>query len=186
MIRGYIAQSADGYVADRDGGVSFLDPFQTDEAGKDYEAFLQTIDTVVMGRTTYDQIVGFGMGWPYEGKRAIVVTSSELRWDGVAPIGSPEVWAGGISSLVRHLHDTVEGDAWVVGGPRLQSAFLADGHLDRLDLFIMPVFLGGGVRLFESDAVGPTMALREATEMAKGVVKLAYEASLTACTSGQA
>lgn len=174
MIRGYIAQSADGYVADRDGGVGFLDPFQSDEVGADYSAFMETIETVVMGRTTYDQVVGFGVGWPYEGKRAIVVTSRELLGGGDDPIGAPEVWSDGVASLAEHLNDSSQGDAWIVGGPRLQTAFLLGGHLDRLDLFLMPVLLGGGVRLFEADAAGPPLALRKATTMPKGVVKLVY------------
>lgn len=174
MIRGYMAQSADGYVADRDGGVGFLDPFQTDEAGEDYAAFIKTIETVVMGRRTYDQIVGFGVGWPYEGKRAIVVTSRALEADGAPPLGAPELWSGGLAALARHLEDTSQGDVWIVGGPRLQGAFLAGGHLDRLDLFVVPVLLGGGVRLFEAERAGPPMTLLGVTELPKGMLKLAY------------
>lgn len=175
MIRGYMAQSADGYVADRDGGVGFLDPFQTDEAGQDYAAFIKTIKTVVMGRKTYDQIVGFGVGWPYEGKRAIVVSSRALNGDGARPIGAPEVWSGGVAALAQHLDDeSSQGDVWIVGGPRLQGAFLAGGHLDRLDLFVVPVLLGGGVRLFEAEAASPPLNLLAITKMPKGMVKLAY------------
>ena len=182
MIRGYIAQSADGYVADREGGVGFLDPFQTDETGVDYAAFIETIGTVVMGRTTYDQVVEFDVGWPYEGKRTIVVTSRPLDGsnENAAP-GAPEVWSDSMASLARHLQggtgrdgDRPDGDAWIVGGPRLQTAFLQAGHLDRLELFVMPVLLGGGVRLFEAETTGPTLELRDATTLPKGIVKLDY------------
>ena len=167
-----MALSADGYVADRDGGVDFLDPFHTDEAVADYGAFIKTIDTVVMGRMTYDQIVGFGVPWPYQGKRAIVVTSRAVPGDKAA--GAPEFWSGGIVALAQTPRDGTHGDTWIVGGPRLQAAFLKGAHLDRLDLFLMPVLLGGGVRLFEAETAGPPLHLSEATTLPKGIVKLVY------------
>lgn len=164
-------------MADRQGSVGFLDPFQTDETGVHYDAFIEAIGTVVMGRATYDQIVGFNVGWPYEGKRAIVVTSRPLGGsDENAAPGAPEAWSDGVASLARHLRDGNgrDGDAWIVGGPRLQTAFLQAGHLDRLELFVMPILLGGGVRLFEAETAGPTLELRDATTLPKGIVKLDY------------
>ena len=169
MIRGYIAQTVDGYVADRDGGVGFLDPYQTPETAADYARFAAEIATVIMGRTTYDQIVGFGVGWPYVGKRAIVVTSRPLN---PTALGTPECWSAGVGALAQHLRDAGDGDAWVVGGPQLQTAFLRGGHLDRLELFVMPALLGGGVRLFEAD--GPGLTLREARPLPGGIVRLDY------------
>jgi dihydrofolate reductase len=72
----YIAASLDGYIARQDGSLDWLEnlpnPDQTDHG---YAAFLDTIGTVVMGRTTYEQVLGFGGEWPYATMDTKVVTS---------------------------------------------------------------------------------------------------------------
>jgi dihydrofolate reductase len=167
MIRGYIAQSVDGYVADGEGGVDFLDPFQDVDYG--FAAFMDEIGTVVMGRTTYEQLVSFDMGWPYEGKRGIVVTSSPLD----AVIGDAEAWTSGVPALADRLTN-VDGDAWIVGGPRLQATFIEGGWLERLEVFVMPVLLGGGVPLFPSDSKAQALRLHSTRTFDKGIVRLDY------------
>lgn len=77
MIRGYMAMSADGYIADAGGGVGWLEPFEDVDYG--YDAFLGEIETVVMGRRTYEQIEGFGLGWPYGHREGIVLSSGGLE-----------------------------------------------------------------------------------------------------------
>ena len=62
QIQIYIATSLDSFIATADGGVDWLEPFQAEDLG--YSAFVATIGTIVMGRTTYEQIRGFG-SWPY-------------------------------------------------------------------------------------------------------------------------
>ncbi|MCV6824034.1 MULTISPECIES: dihydrofolate reductase family protein [Halocynthiibacter] len=167
MIRGYIAQSADGFVADKDGGVGFLDAYQGVDYG--YEPFMAEIDTVVMGRATYDQIVGFDVGWPYAGKRGVVVTSSPLE----TVLGDVRAWSRPLSELADDLAQNT-GDTWIVGGPKLQAAFIELGALERLDLFVMPVLLGAGVPLFASDKGAVPMELAQSKSFDNGVIQLEY------------
>lgn len=171
MIRGFIAASLDGYIADRDGGIGWLTPF--DDVDYGYAGFIAEIGTVVMGRTTYDVVAGFETGWPYAGKRGIVVTSRPLAG---APAGV-EAWREGVPALVDHLREQADedDDVWIIGGGGLQSAFIAAGALRRLDLFIIPVLLGGGVLLFppgETPARG--LALEATESFANGMVRLRY------------
>ena len=63
----FVATSLDGFVARDDGSVDWL----FDPGAFDFETFLARIDTVLMGRATYDQVRGFGE-WPYAGKKAYV------------------------------------------------------------------------------------------------------------------
>lgn len=171
IIRGFIAASLDGYIADTDGGIGWLTPFDGVDYG--YAGFIAEIGTVVMGRRTYDDIAGFPGGWLYEGKRGLVVTSRPL---GAAPAGV-EPWHEGVPALLAHLatRPDGEGDVWVVGGGGLQAAFIAAGALRRLDLFVIPVLLGAGVPLFpagETPARGLTL---DGTESyANGMVRLRY------------
>lgn len=167
-IRGYIAASLDGYIADRDGGVGWLDPYEKVEAG--YELFIAGISTVVVGRKTYDQIEGELGGWPYAGKRGIVVTSRDLG----DPPKDVAAWRDGIDRLAETLR-AEEGDAWVAGGAALQSAFIAARALDSLDLFVVPVLLGGGVRLFPTGTNTPSLSLAAVETLDLGMVRLRYE-----------
>ncbi|MCS0501449.1 dihydrofolate reductase family protein [Ancylobacter mangrovi] len=171
-IQGYMAASLDGYIADRDGGIGWLAPFDEVDAG--YAGFIAGIDTVVMGRTTYDQVLLMGResgaGWFYEGKRALILTSRPL---GDAPAGV-SAWTDDVPRLIAHLRAR-EGNSWIVGGAALQAAFIEAGALDRLDLFIIPVLLGDGVPLFpKSDRPPRSLALESSAALGKGMVHLAY------------
>jgi dihydrofolate reductase len=167
-ILGYMAASVDGYIADRVGGIGWLDPFNDVDAG--YGAFIAGIGTVVMGRRTYDQILTFG-AYPYAAQRSIVVTHRPIE---AAPPGV-EAWHDGVPSLAAHLRQAKDGqDAWVVGGATLQSAFIAAGGLDSLELFVVPVLLGDGVRMFPPSPRAGALRLDGAETLGKGMVRLAY------------
>lgn len=169
-IKGYMAMSADGFIADREGGVSWLEPFQKVDAG--YDSFIAGIGTVVFGRATYDQSVGFPGEWAFAGKRSIVVTSRPL----IDPPDGVEAWSAGVPALIDALRSDPgdAGDAWVIGGAALQTAFIAAGAFDSLDLFVVPVLLGDGVRAFAPSKPGPAIGLQSAAALGSGMVRLSY------------
>ncbi|TCK28955.1 dihydrofolate reductase [Ancylobacter aquaticus] len=171
-FRGFIAASLDGYIADREGGLDWLTPFDDVDSG--YGAFIADIGTVVLGRATFETVAAMPGDWLYAGKRAVVVTSRPLA---DAPAGV-EAWHGGVPALIAHLRDMPNEIVWVVGGGGLQSAFIAAGALDRLDLFVIPVLLGGGVPLFPPEATpARRLALVETESYANGMVRLRYALS---------
>ncbi len=167
-IRGYIAASVDGYIADRDGGVGWLEPFEAVDFG--YERFIGEINTVVMGRNTYEQARGFGPDWVYLGKRGIVVTSKPIT----NPPPDVAAWTEGIPKLVPHLRKLDDGDVWIVGGSRLQSALLDLAAIDRLELFLIPILLGDGVPLFLKSEHSATLCLDAIEQFEMGLVRLDY------------
>ena len=156
MIRGFIAASLDGYIADPQGSVTFLAPYEDEPAG--YDSFIATVGTLVMGRRTFEACCDFA-DWPYLGKRTLVVSST-------APASLPpetEVWSLGVPALISHLRTRAEQDVWVVGGGQLQRAFLDAEALDRLDLFVVPVLLGTGIPLFPSSGHRQSLVLADLT-----------------------
>lgn len=168
-VRGMMACSLDGFAADADGGVGWLDRFGAVDWG--YEAFLAQVGTVVMGRVTYGHARALSPEWPYPGKRAVVMGRNLS-----APLaGGARPWSGGLESLIVHLRSLADGDVWVVGGPTLQSALLSAGALDRLQLCLVPHLLGRGVRVFPEGAPGPRQpALTSTTPLPLGMVMLDY------------
>ncbi|HEY9010518.1 MAG TPA: dihydrofolate reductase family protein, partial [Devosia sp.] len=119
-IVGYIATSLDGFIADKDEGLRWLMERKDVELGQfDYNLFIKRIRTVVMGRTTYDWIRREGHPWAYKDQRCIVVTSHPID----TSFGSVEVRSD-VEALIRELRALDDGDVWMLGGGRLQMAFI--------------------------------------------------------------
>lgn len=157
----YAAVSLDGYLADADGGVEWLEPF-TGRDG-DYEAFLGGVDCLVMGSHTYEQVLSFGP-WPYGDRPTYVLTGRDL------PLATEAVHlVGG----VRETADRIEGHAWLVGGAAAAGAFLGAGLVDEIRLTVVPVLLGEGVALF-GDAGGARLELLGSDAAPDGSVELRY------------
>jgi len=167
-----LACSLDGYIAEPDGGMGWLSPYDGPEYG--VSGLLARSSDLIMGRRTYDQVLGLG-GWPYAGKRVHIVTSSPVRDapDGVMPAHKP------LREFIARLRDEATGDVWIVGGGETAASFLDRGAVDELELFVMPCVLGAGVPLFP-DGTPRSFVLKEATQMERGVVRLRYEPAASA------
>ncbi len=172
-FRVYIAASVDGYIATPDGGVEWLEAFSGADFG--YDAFFESIDTIVMGRASFDQVLGFGK-WPYPGKPSIVLTHREPPR---ANIPDLHFMKGEIGRLADDILARAKGDIWIMGGADTIRGFLAAGRVDTLEVFTMPVLLGRGIPLFlESDTARPLKAqplkLVESRTLPKGVLLAIY------------
>lgn len=166
-FRVYIAASLDGYIAAPDGSIAWLKPF--DDLDYGFDAFIASIGTLVMGRTTYDHLHAMGH-WPHGNTRTIVVTSRGME---TAP-DNVESWLGDLGELVDELRATSKGDVWVAGGAKAIRAFLDLGVIDHFDLFVMPVMLGDGKTLFERSEYSSRLTLLGARTYPNGVVRLSY------------
>lgn len=142
----YIAMSLDGFIAREDGSVDWLNSIEdTPEALARYESFYNSIDTLVMGRATYDQVLGFGT-WPYEGKVTHVVSHRGAEPDD--PNTEVRFTDRSIIDLVRFCKQESKKDLWLVGGASLIDQFEAEGLIDRLRITVVPIRLGSGIPLF--------------------------------------
>lgn len=167
-IRGMMACTLDGFVADTEGGTGFLTRFETVDWG--WEPFFAQIGTVVMGRKTYEHLLTLTPDWPYAGADAIVIGQIDMPLRGGA-----QVWRDGLTALIAHLRALQGRDVWIVGGPSLQSAFLSEGALDRLELCLVPHLLGRGLRVFpESSPPRHQPRLVGKTALPMGMVMLDY------------
>jgi dihydrofolate reductase len=162
----YVALSIDGYIARDDGSVDFLERFSTDEYG--FHDFFDTIDALVMGSATYEQILGFG--WPYGDTPGLVLTTRDLATPEEATISFSAAPTG---EAIRTYAMAFERRIWVVGGGKVITAALLAGAVDILEMYVMPIALGSGVPLFEESYTG-RLDLREARSFTNGVVRLEY------------
>lgn len=175
----YIATSVDGFVADADGGVEWLEQFDGDAEGADtddsgtaaaYEEFFASVDALVMGATTYEQVCSFG-DWPYADTPTYVLAHRERERasDTVEFVAGDEV---AVVDRLTRLHDHI----WLVGGAAVAQSFLRHGLIDTLRVTVVPVVLGSGIPLFESDPAveAERVDLVANRSLGGGVVELHY------------
>ncbi len=114
----YLAASLDGFIADRDGGVGWLDDFADAQEGGGYEAFVQGVDTVVMGGRTYRQVTQELSPdvWPYAGLDCRVWTHDS------GPLPHALRIEGGLAAWLRAQKRKQGKDIWLCGGAELLAA----------------------------------------------------------------
>ena len=166
-----VAMSLDGFIAPKDGSVGWLLPFQ--ESGEDYglSAFQDSVDALLMGSRTYEQVLGFG-GDPMSslGKPTWVFSGRDL------PVAGPSVFltSAGPIEVVDELAARGIGRAWLMGGLRLASSFRAASLISEYAIAVMPVLLGDGIPLFESPGPPARLKLVDSRTHPSGVVQLRY------------
>jgi dihydrofolate reductase len=169
-IVGYIATSLDGFIADPEESLTWLTQRKDMELGEyDYNLFIKRIRTVVMGRGTYDWLAKENIPWPYAEQRSIVVTSRPIP----APIGEIETRTD-IDALVAELRALDDGDVWMLGGGKLQMAFIERSALDEIEIYVISQLLGGGYPLFPPTGFGKSINLLSANSLGTGCVRLHY------------
>lgn len=162
----YLAVSLDGFIADSDGGVAFLDDFGSDEYA--YEAFIDGIGAAIMGSSTYEQVLGFG--WPYGDTPTLVLTSRNLDVPEGANVTFSAERTGG---AIEEFSSVTDKRIWLIGGGKVVTAALQANVVDTLEIYVMPVALGQGVPLFTEPCEGP-LTLIDTQAFSNGVVKLVY------------
>lgn len=168
----YIATSVDGFIAAEDGGVGWLDEFQSEsDEGDDggYEAFFEDVDALVMGARTYEQVLSFGE-WPYEDRPTYVLTHSEDSPD-IDNVEFVDDEVNTLSDRLRGLHDRI----WLVGGAQVAQSFLREGKIDELRLSLVPLLLGDGIRLFGETGTRERLELVSNTAHDDGIVEVHYD-----------
>ena len=163
----FIAVSADGHIARADGSIDWLGVVQQEGEDYGYQAFADTCDTIVVGRTTYDTVLGFD-AWPYPGKRVVVLTHRPPP-----PRQDETFFAGPPADLVAALGREGAKRVYVDGGAVIQQ-FLAAGLIDDLTLSVVPIVLGRGIPLFAGALPERRLHLEESRSFPSGLVQLRY------------
>ncbi len=167
----FIAMSLDGYIADRNGKVDWLigqdNEVETDDSYADFE---KSIDTVIMGWTTYHQVVTelSPNQWVYENLQSYVLTHRNCPSTKNIKFISADPCA-----LVKELKGEVGKDIWICGGADIVRQLMAQDLIDTYHISIIPTILGEGTRLFPDN--GQEIKLRLITvKNSNGITELLY------------
>jgi dihydrofolate reductase len=165
--------SVDGYIARRDGSIDWLATVERDGEDYGYKRFMESVDTVVLGRNTYDAVLR-AESWPFAKKRCVVMTHRPA-----APRNGETLFAGKPEVLLEQLTKTGASHVYVDGGSAVR-AFLAAGLLDHLTLSIVPIVLGSGIPLFTSEVPEGLLVLEESRAFSTGLMQVRYRTALGA------
>jgi len=161
----YIAISLDGFIAKKDGSVAWLDEFNNSEEDYGYKEFYNSINTVIMGNTTYKQILGFGE-FPYKDKNCYVFSKTNK---------GKNDYANYVNGNPKELLESFKGEnIWLVGGANLTNQFLKQNLIDEFIITIIPKILGDGIKLFEEDNKERNLVMKEIKSYKSGIVQVHY------------
>jgi dihydrofolate reductase len=165
----YIAMSVDGHIAQPQDDLGFLSMVEQDGEDYGYEAFVQSVDTVIMGRRTYDKVLSMGVPHPHADKALYVVTRTPRPAS-----GNVTFHTGDVPALIRQLQAMPGQHIYCDGGAQLANELLRHDLIDELVLSVIPVLTGSGLSLFSDGRPEQRLRLISAKAFPKGLVQLHY------------
>ena len=165
----FVAASLDGYIADANGGVDWLYTIEPGNGNTKYEEFYENIDSLIMGRTTFEVVRRFG-DWPYTGKPCWVMTSRNIS----APFQEFVISSSSPGAVLEEIRQRHLSNTWLVGGGKLAKSFHDSGLITEYYINVMPYILGSGIPLFEPGGSAQPLILKESKSGSSGMVELIY------------
>lgn len=165
----YIASSIDGYIAKPNDDLSFLSLVYKDGEDYGYGKFIATVDTVILGRKTYDWVMTQVPEFPHANKTTFVITRTPKP-----SIGNTHFYTGNIEDLVHQLKNKPGKNIFIDGGAEIVNELLKKQLIDEFIISIIPIVLGEGVRLFHNNNPEQQLKLIAIKHFDTGLVQLHY------------
>lgn len=142
----FIATSLDGFIADKNGGIDWLYSVPNpDNDDMGYVEFNIGIDALVMGRRTFETVLGFDVDWPYD--KPVFVLSNKLKEIPDSHKGMAYLVKGTLTEILHQIHQKGFNRLYIDGGTTIRNFLKAD-LIDDMVLTTIPILLGGGTYLF--------------------------------------
>ncbi|MGE7694624.1 dihydrofolate reductase family protein [Lysinibacillus sp. NPDC094177] len=139
----YIATSLDGFIAKENDDLQWLEETEG-EGDAGYSDMYQSIDTIIMGKRTYDWVVDHIESFPYPDKKCYVFTTSQSGKNEHVEFVNEDVVA-----FTNRLREQEGSKIWMVGGAEILDAFMKEKLIDEIIITVTPHLLGSGIPLFK-------------------------------------
>ena len=166
----YIATSLDGYIAKPNDDLSFLSIVQKDGEDYGYSEFVSSIDTVILGRKTYDWIMAVVDEFPHMDKISYIITRTERP-----SIGNINFYNGTLNSLVKKLKSEKGKNIFIDGGAEIVHELLKANLIDEFIISIIPILVGDGIKLFADGRPELKLKLVNLKKFETGLIQMHYE-----------
>lgn len=166
----YIASSVDGYIAAPGDNLSFLDKVAKEDEDYGYSKFMETIDTIILGRKTYDWIISNAPEYAHPDRSVYVITHNARP-----NVGNTIFYTKDIKALVEKLKSEEGKNIFCDGGAEVVNVLLKLKLFDELIISLVPVILGNGTRLFKDENPQHNLELISSTQFETGLVQLHFK-----------
>jgi dihydrofolate reductase len=168
----YIAMSIDGYIAKHDDDISWLSIVEREGEDYGYHDFIQSVDTVILGRKTYAKVMSMTDEFPHKHKKTYILSRTPK-----ANEGNIEYYNGDIAALLEKIRkeNTMQGIVFCDGGADIVQQCLQTHLFDTIIISIIPILLGGGIHLFSSEYPLQRMELVRSATFPSGLVQVWYK-----------
>ena len=166
----YIATSLDGYIAKPNDDLSFLSIVEQEGQDYGYADFVKTVDTVIVGRKTYDKVISMGFDFPHADKDAYIITRTPKP-----TIGSVKFYSGDLKTLVGKLKTESGKNIFCDGGAEMVNELLKDNLIDEFIISVIPILVGNGTKLFKDNRPEQKLELVSVKSFDKGLTQLHFK-----------
>ena len=166
----YVATSLDGYIADADGGVDWLNQYMDTGEDYGYPVFYASVEGIVMGSHTYEFALKYAPKtepdrptWVFT-TRDLPVSHSRVTLTSEDP-----------KTVVKSIEDSGLKSVWLMGGGKIAGSFRQDGLISRYMIAVIPIILGDGIPLFDGPRRRDPLKLTDSKVFPTGIVMLTYD-----------
>ena len=165
----YIAASLDGYIEAPGDDLSFLSLVEQEGEDYGYGAFIKDVDTVIVGRRTYEKVLSIVDYFPHADKEAYIITRTPRP-----PQGNVTFYTGSPEELVQELKSREGKNIFVDGGAEVVHLLLQKGLSVAVSLAVVPFVRGRGPGFFRAGRPQQRLRLVGSKQFEKGLVQLHY------------
>lgn len=168
----FIATSLDGYIAKPNDDLSFLKLVEKEAEDYGYAEFTANIDTIILGRKTYDYVLKeIGNSHYDNGQRDVYVITRTAR----PSVGRTIFYTGKLTELVQQLKSDSGKDIYCDGGAEIINELLQHDLIDEFIISVIPIFVGKGTRLFKDNRPEQQLELVHVKSFETGLTQLHYK-----------
>jgi len=168
----YIATSLDGYIAKPNDDLSFLKLVEKEGEDYGYAEFTATIDTIILGRKTYDWVLKeIGSSHYDNGNRNVYVITRTKK----SSVGKTTFYTGDLYELVQQLKSQSGKNIYCDGGAEIINELLKKDLIDEMIISVIPVLLGNGTRLFKDGRPEQLLELISTKTFETGLIQMHFK-----------
>jgi dihydrofolate reductase len=168
----YIATTLDGYIAKPNDDLSFLSIVQRDGVDYGYADFIKSVDTVILGRKTYDWVMTQVPEFPHADKNSYVITRTPRP-----SICKTNFYTGDLKELVIRLKGEHGRNIFVDGGAEIVNELLKQNLIDEFIISVIPILVGNGTRLFKDGRPEQKLELVDIRKFDTGLTQIHYKST---------
>jgi dihydrofolate reductase len=166
----YIATSLDGYIAKPNDDLGFLTIVYKEGEDYGYQDFISSVDTVILGRKTYDWVMKQVPDFHHKDIEAYIITRTKRT-----SIGKTSFYTGSLKELVMRLKRETGKNIFIDGGAEVVNELLKEKLIDEFIISVIPVLVGNGIKLFKDGRPEQQLELLSTKQYETGLVQLHYK-----------